>query len=96
MAEDAGRLIGYVAGYSHMTFYAGGSIAWVDEIWVEPPYRGRGTGRRLMKGFEAWALGRACVQVSLATRGAAPFYERLGYASGAAYYKKYPPEPSAR
>ena len=89
VAEDNGRLIGYLAGYAHRTFYAGGSIAWVDEIWVKPDYRGRGTGRLLMDAFEDWASRRGCVQVSLATRGAAPFYEKLGYASNAGYFKKY-------
>ena len=89
VAEDNGRLIGYLAGYAHRTFYAGGSIAWVDEIWVEPDYRDRGTGRLLMDAFEDWASRRGCVQVSLATRGAAPFYEKLGYASNAGYFKKY-------
>ena len=96
VAEDKGRLIGYVAGYAHRTFYASGSIAWVDEIWVEPEYRGQGTGRRLMDAFEDWASSRGCVQVSLATRGAAPFYEKLGYNSSAAYFKKYLDEPAAR
>ena len=89
VAEDKDRLIGYLAGYTHRTFYAGGSIAWVDEIWVEPEYRGQGIGRLLMDAFESWASGRGCVQVSLATRGAAPFYEKIGYASSAAYFKKY-------
>jgi GNAT superfamily N-acetyltransferase len=89
VAEDEDRLIGYLAGCAHRTFYAGGSIAWVDEIWVEPEYRRQGIGRQLMDAFESWASGRGCVQVSLATRGAAPFYEKIGYASSAAYFKKY-------
>ena len=89
VAVDKDRLIGYLAGCSHQTFYAGGSIAWVDEIWVEPEYRGQGTGRLLMDAFEDWASSRGCVQVSLATRGAAPFYEKLGYASSAGYFKKH-------
>ena len=88
VAEDEDRLIGYLAGYAHRTFYAGGSIAWVDEIWVEPEYRGRGTGRELMDAFESWASRRGCVQAALATRGAAPFYEKIGYTSSAAYFKK--------
>jgi GNAT superfamily N-acetyltransferase len=89
VAEDKDRLIGYLAGYAHRTFYAGGSIAWVDEIWVEPDYRGQGTGRLLMDAFEGWASRQGCLQVSLATSGAAAFYERLGYASSAGYFKKY-------
>jgi len=87
--EDGGRLMGYVAGHCHDTFYAGGQTAWVDEILVVEPARSRGIGKRLMQAFEAWAHARKCVLVSLATRGAAGFYGRLGYESKAAYYKKY-------
>jgi GNAT superfamily N-acetyltransferase len=89
VAEHEGSLIGYVAGYSHPTFYAGGSTAWVDELLVDATFRGRGIGRRLMDAFEAWAGSHACTLVSLATRNAGPFYQRLGYASKAEYYKKY-------
>lgn len=37
VAEDDGRLVGYVAGYWHATFYAGGPTAWVDELLVIEP-----------------------------------------------------------
>jgi GNAT superfamily N-acetyltransferase len=89
VAEHEGSLIGYVAGYSHPTFYASGSTAWVDELLVDARFRGQGIGRSLMDAFEAWAGSHACTLVSLATRGAGPFYQRLGYASKAEYYKKY-------
>jgi len=89
VAEDDGRLVGYVAGYWHATFYAGGPTAWVDELLVVEPLRGQGIGRQLMDAFEAWAKARGSVLISLATRGAATFYEHRGYASKAAYYKKY-------
>ena len=41
-----------------------------------------------MEAFEEWASLHNCVLVGLATRGAAPFYERLEYASKVAYFKK--------
>jgi GNAT superfamily N-acetyltransferase len=87
--DDDGRtLAGYVAGCCHVTFYAGWT-AWVDEIFVREERRAQGIGRLLMAAFEAWALDRHCTLVALATAGARPFYERLGYASKAGYYKKY-------
>lgn len=89
VAEQNGELVGYVAGYAHPTFYAGGPTAWVDELLVAETCRGRGIGRQLMDAFENWARSRDSVLVSLATRGAAAFYEHLGYSSKAAYYKKY-------
>ena len=89
VAECDGALVGYLSGYTHHTFYAGGATAWVDEVLVTESLRGEGIGRQLMAAFEAWSNEKKCVLVSLATRGAAPFYEHLGYATKAAYYKKY-------
>ena len=84
VAEHERRLVGYVSGYCHTTFYAGGPVASVDELLVVEPLRGTGIGRQLMDAFEQWARDRQCVLVSLATRGAAAFYERRGYTSEAA------------
>jgi GNAT superfamily N-acetyltransferase len=89
VAEHDGGLVGYVSGYCHPTFYAGGVAAWVDEILVFERFRGRGIGRQLMDAFEEWATDRQSVLVSLATRGAAAFYEQRGYTAQAGYYKKY-------
>ena len=89
VAEHDGRLCGYVSGYAHVTFYASGPTAWVDELLVIERLRRSGIGRQLMDAFEQWARDRQSVLVSLATRGAAAFYEHLGYTSKAGYYKKY-------
>jgi GNAT superfamily N-acetyltransferase len=86
--DDQRTLAGYVAGCCHVTFYAGWT-AWVDEIFVREERRTQGIGRLLMAAFEAWAAERQCTLVGLATAGARPFYERLGYAGKAGYYKKY-------
>jgi GNAT superfamily N-acetyltransferase len=89
VAEHEGQLVGYVSGYCHPTFYAGGPTAWVDELLVSEPCRRTGIGRELMDAFEQWAQDRRCVLVALATRGAAAFYEHRGYSSKAGYYKRY-------
>ena len=89
VAEREGELIGYVSGSLRTAFYVGGMTAWVDEILVVRSYRGQGIGAKLMEAFEAWAGRHECRSVALATRGAAPFYERLGYATTAGYFKKY-------
>ena len=72
-------LVGYAAGDAHETFYAGGKIAWVDEILVVANERRRGVGRALMAEFENWAAGGRCRLVGLATRAATEFYEELGF-----------------
>ncbi len=78
-----------MSGSTRDAFYAAGATAWVDEILVVPDERGAGLGARLMNAFEAWAARQQCTHVALATRSAGPFYERLGYASRAEYFKKY-------
>ena len=96
VAEHEGTVIGYVSGSARSAFYVGGLTAWVDEILVLPELRREGIGKRLMEAFEAWASRLNCRSVALATRGAAPFYEHLGYATTAGYFKKYLDAPKLR
>jgi GNAT superfamily N-acetyltransferase len=79
---------GYLLGFRHLTFYANGPVAWVEEVCVGGAERGRGTGRALMNGFEQWAADEGCALVALATRRAAPFYLALGYEESAVYFRK--------
>jgi GNAT superfamily N-acetyltransferase len=89
VAESDNHLVGYVAGDAHGTFYAGGKVAWVDEILVTEEARRRGIGRALMAEFEAWAENGRCALIGLATRGAATFYEEHGVETSAGYFKRY-------
>lgn len=89
VVEEGERLVGYVSGDAHWTFYAGGQTAWVDELFVTEPHRRGGVGRQLMTAFEQWAQERRCVLVALATSGAVAFYQRCGYSSKAGYFKRY-------
>jgi len=63
-------------------------VGWVEEVFVRPRERGRGTGQALMSAFEQWAAGHGCALVALATRRAAPFYRALGYEQSAIYHRK--------
>jgi GNAT superfamily N-acetyltransferase len=89
VAELDSKLIGYIAGDAHETFYAGGKTAWVDEILVVPEERRRGVGRALMSEFENWAESSRCRLVGLATKNAAEFYHDLGFQTSAGYFKRY-------
>src|SRR5258708_1290575 len=55
VAEVERRIVGYVLGFDHQTFFANGRVAWVEEIMVAEDLRTRGVGRLLMRSFEAWA-----------------------------------------
>ena len=86
-----GECAGYLLGFEHLTFYANGRVAWVEEVFVRACLRGHGAGRALMAAFEQWAGGRGCALVALATRRAAPFYHALGYEDSATYLRKLLP-----
>ena len=88
VATDSGRVVGYVLGFDHYTFYANGRVAWVEEIMVSEEVRRQGVGRQLMKSFEHWASSRQSKLVALATRRAAPFYKRIWYDESATYFRK--------
>jgi GNAT superfamily N-acetyltransferase len=87
-AKLSGALVGYCLGFEHVTFYANGRVAWVEEIMVAEAQRRRGVGRSLMDGFEAWSRSRGSKLIGLATRRADAFYAALGYERSATYYRK--------
>jgi GNAT superfamily N-acetyltransferase len=87
----AAGCVGYLLGFEHLTFYANGRVAWVEELFVCDDHRGRGAGQALMGAFEDWARGRGCALAALATRRAASFYRTLGYQDSAAYLRKLLP-----
>ena len=88
LAVNGHEPLGYVLGFRHLTFYANGPVAWVEEIVVRDRDRGRGTGKALMSAFERWAAAQGCALIALATRRAAPFYRALGYEESATYFRK--------
>ena len=88
VAEVDEVVAGYVLGFDHLTFFANGRVAWVEEIMVGESCRRQGIGRHLMEAFEAWAAAREAKMIVLATRRAAGFYGALGYEESAAYFRK--------
>jgi GNAT superfamily N-acetyltransferase len=88
VAELGERVVGYLLGFEHVTFYANGPVGWVEEVMVAEDSRGAGIGRTLMTRFEAWAAARHCRVVALATRRAAAFYGAIGYEESATYFRK--------
>ena len=88
VAEQDEEVVGYLLGFEHLTFFANGRVAWVEEIMVGEASRRLGVGRQLMEAFEAWARAREAKMVTLATRRAADFYRALGYEPSATYFRK--------
>ena len=88
LAVAGGEVAGYLLGFRHLTFYANGPVAWVEEVVVRGRDRRRGIGQVLMNAFEEWSVSQGCSLVALATRRAAPFYLSLGYEESAMYFRK--------
>lgn len=88
----SGRLVGYLLGFRHDSFFADGPVGWVEEIFTRPESRRSGIAASLMEEFERWAWRGGVRLVALATRRAAPFYEAIGYESSAVYFRKMAPD----
>ena len=88
VAESGTRIVGYLLGFDHDTFFANGRAAWVEEVMVDESCRRQGIGEALMREFEGWARSRECRLVALATRRAAAFYDAIGYEESAVYFRK--------
>jgi len=88
IAVDGDEQLGYLLGFQHVSFFANGPVAQVEEILVRGSHQGQGIGKALMDEFERWAAVLGCTLVALATRRAAPFYHALGYEESATYFRK--------
>ncbi len=89
VAEHEQRVIGYLLAFEHPAFYANGSVAWVEELYVEKPHRSSGVGRLLMGSFELSAISAGTKLIALATRRAKGFYQAMDYDESAIYFKKH-------
>lgn len=88
VATVEGTVRGYLLGFTHLTLFANGRVAWVEEAIIESGFRRHGIGRHLLAEFEAWARSREAGYMALATRRASEFYSALGYEVSATYYRK--------
>ncbi|NUO96570.1 MAG: GNAT family N-acetyltransferase [Nonomuraea sp.] len=87
-AVVGGRVQGYLLGFVHLTLFANGPVAWVEEAMVQSGSRRQGIGRRLLEEFETWAREREAGYVAMATRRAPEFYHALGYEASATFFRK--------
>ncbi len=88
VVEKESELVGYCLGFLHLTFYANGKVAWLEEIMIKSDYHRHGIGKALMEKFEIWAKDSGALLSALATRRASSFYDALGYEESATYYRK--------
>ncbi|MEM6783571.1 MAG: GNAT family N-acetyltransferase [Bacteroidota bacterium] len=84
VAEDEGRIVGLVTARAVQPrpLYTPQPYAFVDEVVVDPGWRGRGVATRLIGTVQAWAqshgLARVEARVVAANEHARAFWRRVG------------------
>jgi ribosomal protein S18 acetylase RimI-like enzyme len=83
VAEAEGRVVGMCTVQLTASTARGGLSAGIEDVVVDETVRGRGIGRALLAGAEAWARRRGAVRIALladeTNLPALDFYDRLGF-----------------
>ncbi|HTX03902.1 MAG TPA: GNAT family N-acetyltransferase [Candidatus Acidoferrales bacterium] len=86
LAECDGKVVGSVSCRIRETspreFDLAGKEAYVQHLYVDPPYRGLGIGRALMQALLDWCAANGHSRIALRTSEMArSLYERMGFAA---------------
>lgn len=83
VAEDDGPILGTVFANTHIDYFTGAPLAYIEVLAVAEAAAGKGVARQLMEATERWAAergyGRVELSVFVNNRRARGFYEHLGY-----------------
>ena len=83
LAEEDGLAVGHVVLTVAFSMEFGGLRGFIDDLYVRPAARGRGTGAALLTAARDGALARElralCVETGLADHPARGLYARAGY-----------------
>lgn len=88
VAETDGRLAGFLFGWvGESEFGIAARTGWIDQIGVDPPYRGRGVAHALVDRFvesgrELRSLEKVATLIDLGQADVREFFVRLGFAHG--------------
>jgi GNAT superfamily N-acetyltransferase len=81
-ATDDGALVGYALVYPTYSSFRTAPTLWLEDLFVLPEERGRGTGRALLQAVARIALARGCRRLDWLVldwnRPSIGFYERQG------------------
>ena len=87
VAEVGARVVGYVLAFELLTLYANGVVIELQELTVDPEYRRRGLGEKLVRAVVERGRATGAVEVVVPTRRARDYYARLGFEETASYLK---------
>jgi GNAT superfamily N-acetyltransferase len=86
--DDEGAVRGYALTSIVPLLYTNGPAAQIHELVIDEAARGQDLGSQLVHAIEQECLSRGVRQLTVASRRAAGFYDRLGYHSTAEYLKR--------
>ncbi len=82
LAEDDGRPVGFALFFHNFSTFLGRPGIYLEDLFVIPEHRGRGTGRMLLAHLARLTVERGCGRMEWAVldwnKEAIKFYERLG------------------
>ena len=82
LLEQDGKTAGYALLSRQFSQEAGGMALWIDEIYIRPPFRGRGLGSEFFRFLEENIHGRIKrlrLETEPENKGAQALYHRLGF-----------------
>jgi N-acetylglutamate synthase-like GNAT family acetyltransferase len=88
VAEVDGQVVGYSLTTINSLLYTNGPSAQLQEIVVDASTQTRGVGTALVSAVEADCVQHGVTQLTVASRRAGGFYDRLGYTQQAEYMRR--------
>jgi ribosomal protein S18 acetylase RimI-like enzyme len=96
VAETDGRLVGFLFGWvGESEFGIAEPVGWIDQIGVDPAYRGRGVGQALVERFvrsgeELRAVATVATLIDLEQEDIREFFLRRGFRHGRMVHMERP------
>jgi N-acetylglutamate synthase-like GNAT family acetyltransferase len=89
VVDDGGSLKGYALTTVVPLLATNGPSAQLQEIVVDDSARGQDYGTKLVRAVEAECERRGVTQLTVASRRAGGFYDRLGFHESAEYMRRF-------